>query len=154
MRFFRSDPPVQPRRAVQPPAAPASAAAKPPIIEGWTENELVSVYNAAPVKHFKKGEALFTDVSHSESFFVVVDGSIQVTVKLNGQQGRPGTFKRGDWVAPLPLSPGLSYSAETVGESTIIEIPPAILKHLSEKAQLCIYKVATTSTSRINAYIR
>src|SRR5207247_7387213 len=96
----------------------------------------------------------FSDVAQSDSFFVLVDGSIQVAVKLNGQQGRPGVFKRGDCVAPLPASPGLSYSAETSADSTIIEISPAILKHLSDKAQLCIYKVATASTSKVNAYIR
>jgi HD-like signal output (HDOD) protein len=114
----------------------------------------VAVYNAAPVKHLKKGEPLFTDVAQSDSFFVLVDGVIQVVVKLNGQPGRPGFFKRGDCVAPLPASPGLSYCGETAEDSTIIEISPAILKHLSDKTQLCIYRVATTSTSKINAYIR
>jgi HD-like signal output (HDOD) protein len=128
--------------------------AKPPIIEGWSENELVSVYHAAPVKHYKKGEPVFTDIPQSDSFFVLVDGALQVTVKLNGQPGRPGIFRRGDCIAPLPASAGLSYCSETAEESTIIEISPAILKHLSEKTQVCIYRVAMTSTSKINAYIR
>jgi HD-like signal output (HDOD) protein len=134
------------------PQSPATA--KPPIIEGWSETELVAVYNAAPVKHVKKGEQLFTDVPKNDSFYVLVDGSIQVVVKLNGQPGRPGFFKRGDCVAPLLESPGLSYCSETAEDSTIIEISPTILKHLSDKTQLCIYRVATTSTSKINAYIR
>src|SRR5262249_28206330 len=116
--------------------------------------ELVSVYNAAPVMLMKKGEPLFTDVAKNDSFYVLVDGLVQVVVKLNGQPGRPGFFKRGDCLAPLPQAPGLSYSAEVAEESTIIEIPPAIMKHLSDKAQLCIYRVASTSTSKINAYIR
>lgn len=114
----------------------------------------MTVYHAAPVKHLKKGEAIFTDIPHSEAFYVLIDGTIQVVVKLNGQPGRPGFFKRGDCVAPLPASPGLSYSAVTSTDSTIIEIPPSILKHLSDKTQLCIYRVATNSTSKINAYIR
>src|SRR5262249_38070222 len=83
-----------------------------------------------------------------------VDGAINVTVKLHGQPGRPGTFKRGDCIAQLPLANGLLYTGETAMESTIIEISPTIMKHLSEKTQLCIYKVATASTSKINAYIR
>jgi HD-like signal output (HDOD) protein len=151
MRFFRTEPRVLSR----PPVTPEPPkVAKPPIIEGWSETELVSVYNAAPVKLLKKGEPLFTDVPKNDSFYVLVDGSIHVVVKLNGQPGRPGFFKRGDCVAPLPQSPGLAYCAETAEESTIIEIPPAIMKHLSDKAQLCIYRVASTSTSKINAYIR
>jgi HD-like signal output (HDOD) protein len=149
MRFFRTEAPPPVKRPVMQPAAE-----KPPIIEGWSETELVTVYHAAPVKHLKKGEPIFTDVPHHDSFFVLIDGTIQVVVKLNGQPGRPGFFKRGDCVAPLPATPGLSYSAETSTDATIIEIPPTILKHLSDKTQLCIYRVATTSTSKINAYIR
>jgi HD-like signal output (HDOD) protein len=151
MRFFRTEP----RASVRPPvAAQTPAAAKPPIIEGWSETELVAVYNAAPVKHVKKGEQLFAEVPKNDSFYVLVDGVLQVVVKLNGQPGRPGFFKRGDCVAPLPESPGLTYCCETAEDSTIIEISPTILKHLSDKTQLCIYRVATTSTSKINAYIR
>jgi HD-like signal output (HDOD) protein len=116
--------------------------------------ELVSVYNAAPVKHLKKGEPILTDVPGSNSFFVLIDGMLQIVVKLNGQPGRPGFFKRGDCIAPLPVAPGLTYCAETAEDSTIIEISPTILNHLSDKTQLCIYRVATTSTSKINAYIR
>ena len=154
MRFFRTSPPVTVEPPAKPPATPPQAASKPPIIEGWSENELVSVYHAAPVKSFKRGEPVFNDLVSSDSFFVLIDGAIQITVKLNGQPGRPGIFKRGDCVAPLPLSPGLLYCAEAAEDSTIIEISPTIMKHLSEKAQLCIYKVATNSTSKINAYIR
>src|SRR5262245_61859405 len=137
MRFFRSEPPT--------PVKTVTPTAKPPIIEGWSENELVSVYHAAPVKHYRKGEAVFTDITHSDSFFVLVDGAINVTVKLHGQPGRPGIFKRGDCIAQLPLANGLLYTGETAMESTIIEISPTIMKHLSEKTQLCIYKVATAS---------
>src|SRR5262245_42581824 len=109
MRFFKTE-----TRTVARPPAPApstTSAAKPPIIEGWTETELVSVYNAAPVKHIKRGEPIFSDAAQSDSFYVLVDGAIHVVVKLNGQPGRPGYFKRGDCVAPLPASQGLSYSA-------------------------------------------
>jgi HD-like signal output (HDOD) protein len=150
MRFFRTEPPPRVRR----PADPVPENTKPHIIEGWTENELVSVYQAASVKHLRRGESIFTDVNSSDSFFVLVDGAIQVTVKLNGQPGRPGIFLRGDCVSPLPLSPGLSYSAETAAESTIIEISPGILRNLSDKAQLCIYRVATNSTTKANTNIR
>jgi HD-like signal output (HDOD) protein len=149
MRFFRTETPAPVKRPTTQPVEE-----KPPIIEGWSETELVTVYHAAPVKHLRKGESIFTDVPHHDSFFVLIDGTIQVVVKLNGQPGRPGFFKRGDCVAPLPATPGLTYSAETATDATIIEIPPTILKHLSDKTQLCIYRVATKSTSKINAYIR
>src|SRR5437762_14042928 len=114
MRFFRSEPPV----AIRPPVTSAPTVPKPPIIEGWSENELVSVYQAAPVRHLKRGEPVFTDVANCDSFFVLVDGAMQVTVKVNGQPGRPAVFHRGDCVSPLPAAPGLSYSAETAAERT------------------------------------
>jgi len=138
----------------QPAPPPAGPPLKVPIIEGWTENDLVAVYNAAPAKYLKRGELLFNDVAFTDSFFVLIEGSIQVVVKLNGQPGRPGFFKRGDCLAPLPGYQGLSYAGETAEDSKLIEISANILKHLPDKTQLAVHKAASASTSKINAYIR
>lgn len=134
--------------------AATAPAPRPPVVEGWSESELVSVYGAAPVKHLKKGERVLVDVSHTDSFFVLLDGAIQVSVKWDGHSGRPGIFRRGDCMAPLPKSPGLSYYAEVSEPATVIEITPTVLNHLPDKTQLSIFKVAVASTSKINAYIR
>src|SRR5437868_2773484 len=138
-------------RVVRPPVKapkPAAVPVKPPVVEGWSESELVNVYNAAPVRHLAKGESLFEEASESDSFFVLLDGAIQVVVKLHDQPGRPGIFRRGDVVAPLPKAAGLSYCAEAATAATIIEIPPAVMSHLPEKTQLSIYKVTVASTSK------
>ena len=59
MKFFRTEPPAP----APPPIAPALASVTPgpklPIIEGWTEDDLASVYNAAPAKQLKRGDKLF-----------------------------------------------------------------------------------------------
>src|SRR5262245_56534154 len=129
MRWFRSEPTVPTRPPMLTPKAPATVPprkpeapiataqavnppvnpplVKPPVVEGWSESELVAVYNAAPVRNLKKGETLFSNVLQTESFFVLLDGAIEVVVKLDGHAGRPGIFQRGDVVAPLPKSPGL-----------------------------------------------
>src|SRR5437764_5731804 len=114
MRFFKTERPAPARVIVPPPRPAVPAAPKPSIIEGWSENELVAVYNAAPVKHLKKGEIILADVPQNDSFYALVEGALQITVKLNGQAGRPGVFKKGDCVAPLPASAGLSYCSETL----------------------------------------
>ena len=157
MGLFTKEPPVAVRPPVlasKPTVVVPAAPAKVPVVEGWSENELVAVYNAAPMRNLKRGEPLFAEASHTNSFFVLLDGAIQVVVKLKGHPGRPGIFQRGDVVAPLPISAGLSYCAEAVVPSTIIEITPAVMKHLPDKTQLSIYKVTVHSTSKINAYIR
>ena len=146
MRFFRPNPASEPVVAPAPP--------KPPVIDGWTERELASVYSVAPVRHLKQREPLFTDLKATESFYVLIDGSIQIVVKWDDHAGRPGVFRRGDCVAPLPNSEGLQYSAEAVEPCTLIELTPTVMKHIPEKAQLSVYKVAVAATSRINAYIR
>ena len=127
---------------------------RPPVIEGWSESELVNVYNSAPVRHLKKGEPVFAEAPFTESFFVLLDGSIEVVVQWDGHPGRPGIFRRGDCVAPLPKSTGLTYCSAAAEPCTIIEITPKVLNHLPDKTQLSIYKVAVASTSKINAYIR
>jgi len=148
MRFFRADPP---KLSIAP---PAPAPPKPPVVDGWTERELASVYSVAPVRHLKPREPLFTDFKGTESFFVLIDGSIQIVVKWDDHAGRPGIFRRGDCIAPLPKSEGLQYSAEAIEQCTLIELTPTVMKHIPEKTQLSVYKVAVAATSRINAYIR
>jgi HD-like signal output (HDOD) protein/CRP-like cAMP-binding protein len=133
---------------------PVAVVAKPPVVEGWSERELTAVYNAAPVRRFNKKDALFSDAEQSDSFFVIIEGQLQVVVKWDGYAGRPGILRRGDCIAPLPKSPGLLYSSEALEPCTVIEITPTVLNHLPDKTQLSIYKVAVASTSRINAYIR
>jgi HD-like signal output (HDOD) protein/CRP-like cAMP-binding protein len=115
---------------------------------------LVAAYNAAPVRHLKKGEPVFAEAEQTDSFFVLLDGFIQIVVKWDVHAGRPGIFRRGDCVAPLPKSPGLTYCSEAIEPCTVIEITPAVLNQLSDKTQVSIYKVAIDSTSKINAYIR
>jgi HD-like signal output (HDOD) protein len=146
MKLFRTEPTTVAQKPLTVP--------KTPVIEGWSEQELVSVYNAAPVRHLKKNDRIFAETASSESYFVLLDGAIQVSVKWDGRAGRPGVFRRGDCIAPLPKSPGLTYCAEAAEPCTIIEITPAVLNHLPEKIQLSIYKAAVASTSRVNGYIR
>jgi HD-like signal output (HDOD) protein len=155
MKWFRSsEPAVTPRplKVESKPAAPAQV--RPPVVEGWSESELVGVYNAAPVKNLKTGDRIFADALETESFFVLLDGAIEVVVKLNGQPGRPGVFQRGDVVAPMPQSRGLSYDAQAITAATLIEITPAVMKHLPAKTQISIFKVTVASTSKMNAYVR
>ena len=149
MRLFKTQ--TAPVTAQQ--AAPAPVK-KPPVVEGWSESELVTVYNSAPVRHLKKGEPVFAEAPNTEAFFVLLDGGIQVVVKSDGHAGRPGIFRSGDTVAPLPKSPGLTYVSEAIEPTTVIEITPTVMNHLPDKTQLSIYKVAVASTSKINAYIR
>src|SRR5262249_38013300 len=73
---------------------------KPPVVEGWSESELVGVYNAAPIRYVSRGESILTDADETDSIFVLLDGTIEVVVKLHGQPGRPGIFQR---VMSLPL---------------------------------------------------
>src|SRR5215467_15481458 len=102
--------------AVAPKAAPETSSSKPsvtgpsrpPVVEGWSESELVGVYNAAPLRYVSRGESILTDVEETDSFFVLLDGAISVVVKLHGQAGRPGIFQRGHVVATLPKSTGLT----------------------------------------------
>ena len=151
--FSRSRTPVaEPRPTVQ--RQQPIAVQKPPVLEGWSEADLVSVYNAAPLKHLRMGDPLLTGAEQTDSFIVMLDGAIQVVVKWEKQMGRPGIVRRGDCVAPLPKAPGLLYYAEATEQCTVIEITPTVMKYLPAHTQVAIYRAAVTATSRINAYIR
>jgi HD-like signal output (HDOD) protein len=146
MRIFTKP---QPSPVLREPVVP-----KPPVLEGWSESDVVTVYKAARVRYLKKGDSLFSDVEGTESFYILLDGSLQAVVKWDGHMGRPGLIHRGDCMAPLPKSPGLLYCADAVESCTVIELTPTVLNYLPPETQLCVYKVAIKATSRINAYIR
>ena len=87
MGFFKS---LASLPAVKPPAPTLKpqAVSRPTVIEGWSESELVAVYNAAPVRHLRRGEPLFAEAPQTDSFFVLLEGGIEVIVKWNGYPGR------------------------------------------------------------------
>src|SRR3954467_15218319 len=65
---------VAPKPAVEAASKPSLAGpSKPPVVEGWSENELVGVYNAAPLRYVSRREAILTDVEDTDSFFVLLD---------------------------------------------------------------------------------
>jgi HD-like signal output (HDOD) protein len=152
MGLFRTEPPP----AVKPPEAPEKPVptmVKPPAVVGWPEEELIEVYNAAPAIYLKRGEALFAESPGTDSFFVVFDGALEVTVTLNGLPGSPAVFQTGDCLAPLLQYPGLSYHTAAATNCTVVEISRSALKQLPMEAQIAVYKAATSSTGKIQAYI-
>src|SRR3954471_11608868 len=55
-----------PRTAVDVASKPSlTGPSKPPVVEGWSENELVGVYNAAPLRNVSRREAILTDVEET-----------------------------------------------------------------------------------------
>src|SRR6185436_12373578 len=100
------------------------------------------------------GEAVFLECENTDSLYIVMNGSIQVAAKCAGQTGQTETFGRGDCVAPITKSTGLSYCSEATEASTVVEITPAALNALPDRLQLSLYKMALRSTSRNNASIR
>src|SRR5215475_11154178 len=156
MKFFRTEPPTAGRPPIAPENAvtPVTPTLKLPIIEGWTEDDLLSVYNAGPAKHVKRGDKLFEGTPRTDSFFVVIKGAIELTVTLNTQQGWPEVFEKGECVAPLYHYAGLSYKARAEIDSTVIELLPAVFKHLPPETQLCVHRNAAAATGKIQAYLR
>ena len=67
----------------EPEAVRPTVVSKSPAIEGWSESELVAVYRAVPVRQLKKSEQVFAEASHTDSFYVLMDGSVQVIATLH-----------------------------------------------------------------------
>jgi HD-like signal output (HDOD) protein len=123
--------------------------AKTPSIEGWSEADMVAVYNAASVRNLKPGESLIQDASGSDSFLIVVNGSMQIEVKSADQAGPLECYVKGDSIAPLPKSAGHTYSVKAVEATTVLEITPPVMGMLPERMQLTIYKAALRSNRKV-----
>jgi HD-like signal output (HDOD) protein len=153
MRFFKPDPPP-PVRQQTPERLSIPSVQLPPNIDGLPETELEAVYQAGSVKNLKKGALLFPEGPQSDPFFFILDGAIEVTAKLNGQAGQPTKFQRGDCIGALLPLPDVTYYAETVSDTSTIEISSSVLRHLPEKAQLWLYKAVAASAAKVSAHLR
>src|SRR5678816_4161830 len=120
--------------------------AKTASIEGWSEADMVAVYNAASVRNLKPGESLIQDASGSDSFLIVLNGSMQIEVKSADQAGPLECYVKGDSIAPLPKSAGHTYSVKAVEATTVLEITPPVMGMLPERMQLTIYKACLLYT--------
>jgi len=120
-----------------------------PTIDGWSEADMVAVYNVASVRNFKPDEFLIQEATGSDSFLVVLNGSMLIEVKSADQTGAPENYVKGDTVAPLPKLAGHTYSVKAVEASAVLEITPPVMGMLSERMQLTIYKAALRSSRKV-----
>lgn len=146
------------------PAPPAPhAAPKPPVVLSavpgkvsteLSEQDRATLYHVAPIKNFRKTENILPGKDQSDSFFVVVDGTVQVFGVTDLPYGSPLVFGKGDVIGPIPPSAGVTFWIQALEPSVVIEVTPIVLANLPERFHVWIYRSTLRSYDRSARFMR
>ena len=96
-----------------------------PLFQGSPDDELTSIVDHSAEVTLATGEYYAHEGEPTDSFFIVLDGELQVTRTIDGKPAAVGTIPRGLFANELPLLYG------TPAFSTIFAIMPCRLRVLA-----------------------
>jgi len=110
--------------------------------KGLNEKELASLYNIASIEKVNAGDVLFREGDSDASLRFVLDGSVKIEKKLNGQVREVAVLSGMNSVEEIAFKTDKrrTASAIAVGPSTIMALDEKSLNALSPEIQLSIYR--------------
>jgi len=137
MKFFKREfsTSVQP----QPAQEKSLGLQRPDIFNRLSEHDLSQIYRAGTVRHFQKGEFVIREGEECRCLYIILHGQVKLSDRNNIYHS---ALHNGDFFGEIGFKEYTLniYSAIAVEPSTVMEIQYNIVSHLSENAQLTIYK--------------
>jgi CRP-like cAMP-binding protein len=125
-------------------ALTAGQIASSPIFEGLPASDIQELLSAATRMDVPAGEAVFVQGEPDSGFFVVVEGSIQVSVRgKSGQERILGTLGPGSVVGETSMLVHQSHSATAyaVGPAFIVKFPDDGFEAMLASGSIAAYRV-------------
>jgi CRP-like cAMP-binding protein len=106
-----------------------------PFFKGLPESDLQAIIQASTVKNFSKNKPIFHQGDKAERFFVILDGWVKLFRNTDeGEEVIVALFTRGGVFGEAAVfgSVGYPFSATTIEEAVIMEIPASFIKEQSK----------------------
>lgn len=103
---------------------------------GLPETDMTAFLDAATVRDYKKGSAIYHQGDAAESLYVVISGWVKLSRNTaEGEQAMVLLFTRGEVFAEAALFTGSIYSqsAEAAEDTRILTIPGALLRKQAQR---------------------
>jgi HD-like signal output (HDOD) protein len=115
---------------------------KIPAFEKLSENEVMSVYKIADIKKFSPDDVIIKEGDTDQTFYAILEGSVDVTKMVDGKPTRLATLMSGEWVGEIALIKNRPRVASVVATrpSVLMAIKPEDFLTLHGKIQLHIHK--------------
>ncbi len=110
--------------------------------EGLTEKEFLSLYKTASVRKIKTGDFLFKEGDEDPTIYLILKGSIQVLINLNGKIQKTAVIGQGEWISPAVFTENSlkKISATVTNTLAVLVLDENILTGIPYKVRSVIYK--------------
>ncbi len=106
-----------------------------PFFQNMKENERVALLEYAQIRDYKKGQHLFFQTDVPDRFFIIIDGWIKTYHQTSeGEEAVLGVLSKGCILGEAALLEGIDqpFSAESVSDCKVLEIPGSVFKKLAD----------------------
>lgn len=124
----------------------------PLMIEGFSERETISLFQAGKLRRFADGECVVQQGNHLVGLILVLEGSLSMAIGNDAHDAIVSKVNIGGWIGNADLSGNREngFSIYSSGSSKVLEIDPFAFTLFSTEIQIAVYrKIAHTSLGLI-----
>ncbi|MEY2563430.1 MAG: hypothetical protein QOH88_1623 [Verrucomicrobiota bacterium] len=128
-----------PKRAGDPQADARVILRNEPFFDCMDDAQLDNVLRNAQIQHYGRGERLIQEGDKSDSMFIMLRGTAQVSVAKNGSGVRVGVMRQGDCFGEISLLTGEPRSAtvRAEGDCEVLEISKPVMAEVLRESPQC-----------------
>jgi HD-like signal output (HDOD) protein len=110
---------------------------RPPAFAALKDDELVAIYNIAPVKKLAEGAALAA-ADTQKCCYAILSGSVRLVSPASTSTKPLATLAAGEWFGQLETPKAWPYTVIAETPCTLMQISPAAMQQLPAKVQAAI----------------
>jgi small-conductance mechanosensitive channel len=121
-----------------------------PLFDCLDDAQLDNVLHSARINHYGRGERVIEEGAEGDSMFIVLRGSVHVSVSRNGANIRLGSMRSGDCFGEMSLLTGERRSASIRADSDceVLEISKEVMAEVMRDSPQCLTQLSEILAKR------
>ena len=121
-----------------------------PLFDCLDDAQLDNVLHSAKINHYGRGERVIEEGAEGDSMFIVLRGSVHVSVLRNGSHVRLGGMRSGDCFGEMSLLTGEPRSATIRADSDceVLEISKEVMGEIMRESPQCLNQLSDILAKR------
>ena len=121
-----------------------------PLFDCLDDAQLDNVLHSARINHYGRGERVIEEGAEGDSMFIVLRGSVHVSVSRNGANIRLGSMRSGDCFGEMSLLTGERRSATIRADSDceVLEISKEVMGEVMRDSPQCLTQLSEILAKR------
>ena len=121
-----------------------------PLFDCLDDTQLENVLHSARINHYGRGERVIEEGAEGDSMFIVLRGTVHVSVLRNGVNIRLGTMRSGDCFGEMSLLTGEPRSATIRADADceVLEISKEVMAGVMRDSPQCLTQLSEILAKR------